>query len=372
MEFEAKKNPLKEEALAGNPSEGISSLTPRLERYAVAKKRSSGMAYYIKTNHPAQRKVQSRLNHCGSWLVFRHYFKSDTVRLANADFCKQHLICPFCAIRRGAKYVQAYSHKVETVLEQDSINFPQTPLKPYMVTLTVKNDESLTERYAHLTNAMKRMIQKRRDYISNPLKRVPVEMNKAIGGVYSNEFKRGKDSGLWHPHSHQIWLCRTPPNQAKLSEEWQAITGDSFIVDVRPLENNDSRLSGFLEVFKYALKFSTMSFKDNWDGYQALTTKRMVGSFGNLRGVPEPENLADEQLDEPYLELFYNYFKGNYTLMKHLRVQEGGLGETPRIEPVARKTYNAKLQDAIDSRRNDLTDPLDIHSRPNKPLSPSG
>ena len=40
-----------------------------------------------------------------------------------------------------------------------------------------------------------------------------------------------------------------------LSREWHEITGDSFIVDVRPISQDDP-VSGFIEVFKYAVKFS--------------------------------------------------------------------------------------------------------------------
>ena len=49
----------------------------------------------------------------------------------------------------------------------------------------------------------------------------------------------------------------------KLSQQWEAITGDSKIVDVRRLKpskgTKDDYMEAFIEVFKYALKFSEMS-----------------------------------------------------------------------------------------------------------------
>lgn len=65
-----------------------------------------------------------------------------------------------------------------------------------------------------------------------------------------------------------IWLCREAPDARKLSEEWQHWTGDSFIVDVRPFHSDQDVVSGFFEVFKYALKFSELPLADNWEAYK--------------------------------------------------------------------------------------------------------
>ena len=45
---------------------------------------------------------------CGDYLLFRHFFTVDKVKLHAAQFCKAHLLCPLCAIRRGAKALAAY------------------------------------------------------------------------------------------------------------------------------------------------------------------------------------------------------------------------------------------------------------------------
>ena len=121
------------------------------------------------------------------------------------------------------------------------------------MTLTVKDGESLQERFNHLVTAERRYKQKR----LNALKGQKfVEYAKAQGGVCSVEFKRGQNSGLWHPHMHMIWLCSEAPDAHQLSREWEALTGDSFIVDVRPMYGE---IDGFLETFKYALKFSDLN-----------------------------------------------------------------------------------------------------------------
>jgi hypothetical protein len=140
---------------------------------------------------------------------------------------------------------------------------------------------------------------------------LPVEANKALGAVWSYEFKVGEGSGLWHPHAHAVWLCYDTPDQEQLSREWLAITGDSHIVNVTPFHNQDDVVGGFLEVFKYAVKFSNMPLEQNWHGYEILNGRRLVASFGLFRGVEIPESLTDEPPIEtlPYWEHFYRYQK---------------------------------------------------------------
>lgn len=310
-EIEPIKNPETDEAFDGAQSETGSSLNKQLKKYANAKNRSSDMVDYIYTNHESETKLIQKISDCGSFLVFRDYFRIEQLRLHRASFCKQHLLCPFCAIRRAMKAIAVYEERVQEILKDN----PEYKL--YMVTLTVKNGESIQERHTHLTNSKKKYTNARRLHISNP-NRLSVEFNKAIGGVYSIEHKRGKNSGLWHPHSHEIWICKEEPNKYRLSEEWQRITGDSKIVDVRPMTEGENRIKGFLEVFKYALKFSDMELEDNWTAYKAMKGKRLVNPFGLLRGLEIPENLEDDPiLNEPYMELYYNYFSNSgYSLAK--------------------------------------------------------
>ena len=308
-----KENPLSDEILADDSEQGIdgvAALPARLDRYGRAHRRALHMSNYAQDQGDV--KLSDKLRHCGHWLNFRHYYTVDKVRLHAADFCKKHLLCPLCAIRRGAKYLKAYTDKLSVVQSQNA------GLKAFLVTLTVKDGADLSERFRHLRDAMKRMTQARRNYLMAPDKRPHVEFAKALGGVHSIEFKRGKNSGLWHPHVHMVWLCHESPDQKKLSEEWLKLTGDSFIVDVRPFHDQNDVVSGFMEVFKYALKFSELPLADNWDAFITLSGKRLVDAFGLLRGVEVPDELTDEPLDDlPFIDLFYQYFdKCGYSLMK--------------------------------------------------------
>lgn len=306
-----KNNPQSEAILAESSElgmDGVAALPTRLGRYGRAHQRALHMSKYARSQ--GQEGVASKLAHCGHWLVFRHYYTVDKLRLHSADFCKKHLLCPLCAIRRGAKYLQAYLDKLALVMTYEP------GLKAYLVTVTVKDGDDLGERFTHLRNAMKRMTQARRDYLKAPEKNRYVEFAKALGGVHSIEVKRGKNSGQWHPHAHMVWLCHQEPDQAALSEEWLQFTGDSFVVDVRPFHDQDDIVSGFMEVFKYALKFSELPLADNWEAFRRLTGKRLVDSFGLLRGVEVPEDLGDAPLDDlPFIEMVYRWLdRAGYSL----------------------------------------------------------
>jgi hypothetical protein len=313
---------IKKPSKTGQDKEGIQSLNDKLFRYGGFKTRSVSMANYITgelsgnlkpTDNPLSvrkyKNALARLSHCGDWLVYNHYFTIDQLRLASADFCEKHLICPLCAARRGSKAIRVYEPKVQQLLDEN----PR--LKAYMVTYTIKNGADLDERWKHITKGIKLLINRRRAHLSNPKKNPYTEFCKAQGGVYSFEVKRGQDSGEWHPHVHMIWLCESKPNQQKLRDEWEQITVDSFNVDVTPMTTGDQRLKGFLEVFKYALKFSEMPLKDNWEAYRYLNGKRLVSPFGSLYGLKIPDNLADDLIEDlPYLQMFYNYQNGGYNL----------------------------------------------------------
>lgn len=111
-----------------------------------------------KTGRPSENlRLVAKMETCGSYLVFKHYFNRDEVRLHAAKFCKKHMLCPFCAMRRGAKYVQAYQERLAVVLNQ------RPGLRAFMVTLTIKDGEDLKERFNKLRSGLKKYQQQRRD-----------------------------------------------------------------------------------------------------------------------------------------------------------------------------------------------------------------
>ena len=77
--------------------EGIEALPKRVERYGKARKSALDVAEYMQGLPGQQAKdVSQRVMACGDYLLFRHFFTVDKVKLHAAQFCKAHLLCP-CA-----------------------------------------------------------------------------------------------------------------------------------------------------------------------------------------------------------------------------------------------------------------------------------
>lgn len=289
--------------LAGDPegTDESGKLPGRIERYSVARQRATQMVAHLadRGDHPVE---YVKLRDCGNYLVFRHYFTVGKVRLSAGHFCKKHLLCPLCAIRRGAKTLASYLERFRVLQEE------RPRLRPYLVTVTVRNGESLQERFEHLQGSLQRLHNRRRHWLKGSKYARWTEAARAQGAVWTYEVTNQGNG--WHPHVHAIWLCESAPDQDVLRSEWETITQDSFMVDVRPLDQDDPA-EGFAEVFKYAMKFAELSLADNLHAYGVLTGRRLVGSFGCFRGVQVPDVMTDELLDElPYIELFYRYLPG--------------------------------------------------------------
>jgi hypothetical protein len=283
-------------------SDGIEALPKRIDRYGKAKKGALDVADYMATI-PKHQAMAAKVQGCGDYLIFRHYFTIDRVKLHAASLCRKHLLCPLCAIRRGSKFLAAYLQRWEYIKAQNPA------LNAYLVTLTVKDGDDLKERFDHLFKGQAELWARRRRGRGSVLDCVQ-------GAVWSYEIKRGSGSGSWHPHLHMIALSETMPDAEKLSKEWHNITGDSFIVDVRPISQKDPA-SGFIEVFKYAVKFSDQTPEDTVHAWVTLSSKRLLASSGCFRGVDVPESLLDdsEGLDGlPFVALFYRYLPNGFSL----------------------------------------------------------
>lgn len=291
-----KSKPLTVRSLAAEGQEGFQTdrLQDRLGRYAKARENALQFRDFLLERN--QIALAESLDRCGNYAVFRDYFTIRQTRLAKFCTCKKHLICPLCAIRRGAKALRVYLARVMALMAADAL------LRPFLVTLTVKNGLDLEERFKHLSGHL-RTYHRRRSR-----RNTSSEVLKASSAVWSYEFtNKGKG---WHPHVHAVWLCHEAPDPFKLSAEWRQLTGDSFIVDVRPLDMSDP-VGGFCEVFKYALKFSDLPDQERLTAYGTLKGKRLQDSFGDLRGLDVEPSDHDELLEElPYIERLFYYQRG--------------------------------------------------------------
>lgn len=324
------KSPLAAEVCETGAAEGF---VRRLARYNAAKHRQGLVLDRIVAVRDAQGNLKYRaeikaLRDCGSYLIFRHYIRPDVYKLLGGCSCKRHLLCPLCAIRRAARSIAIAKEKIDSVV-------PSGPFEAFFVTFTVKNGEDLQERFEHLIQSYKKLLQDRR----NARHKRPTSDTcyKVVeGGFASYEVTYNKETGEYHPHIHSMILVplgslptvemeikgkrvQAPADfQRRLSAEWREITGDSFIVDVRRVAwdsvNTDEIMEALVECFKYALKVAIIENDERdldilLECYDVLKGRRLQSSFGVLWGIKLEEQTSDDLLPEEleYIDVLYQY-----------------------------------------------------------------
>ena len=372
-------NPLNE----GNPSEQIGlaaevqrgfdesgKLPDRLKRYAFARERAlinlseidrftkshvicehvtcNILGESVKQYQPFIRKLEQirpRLAQCGDYLVFKQFYTVGKVRLTAANFCMVHLLCPLCAIRRGSKSLEAYVKRFEIIkAEKPTLNLS-------MLTLTIKNGDDLGERFKHLKKSVSTVLEWRRKTLSGKAG-YHSEFAKIAGLVGSIEITKdgaldGSASG-WHPHAHIMVLHSERFDYLALQSEWLKITGDSHVLNVTVSKHPNDPAQDFLEVFKYALKFSDLTPAQNLEAFQVIKSTNLLFSAGLFRGVVIPESQLDEDLqDLPYVELFYQYLPSSgYNLAVHRdsEICKAGQFSSDYVKPKNSENNNRDIQ----------------------------
>ena len=304
-------------AMAVAEGPGSSDFGKRLNRYGTAKRYTRDVMQALGPARAKRMGIASPVQvvQCGDWLRFRDYYTRHQIKLVAASFCKKHLVCGLCAIRRASRLMASYLDRFQTIRKA------QPELRPWLVTLTVRNSHDLAEVLEHLLRSL-RVLHRRRNR-----KNQPSVMHGVAGGVYSVELTHDEKTG-WHPHVHAIWLSATDPGTFKLRSEWERITGDSFMCDVRAIhaeeqasDDIDPHAGGFAECFKYAMKPAELGADLLEHAYPHLMGRRLVGSFGAFRGIPEPDDLADDLtgLDEsPYEEFIAKFASSGYRRMSQV------------------------------------------------------
>lgn len=311
-----KEKPLEPCELGGNEELGVEALSDigqKIKRYGTAKARNRQMAAFLlqsstESSNDLHRRLSVKLYDCASTMQWRHYTQTETTRLHRATSCKKHLLCPVCAIRRGAKTLRNYHERAMHLAGEFDF---------YPMALTVKNGPDLWERFLHLKNAFKRLRQRGQKGYG--------VWAGVSGAVWSTEFTFSPSTG-WHPHLHI--LLAVPKGSARirygegsqLALDWLAVTGDSFITHVgENLSSSGDLAGGLCEVLKYALKFSDLDLANNLHAYHTLRGKRLIQSSGCFFGLelPEDDDLNEEPDDGPYIDLFFKYTSTGYKRIQY-------------------------------------------------------
>lgn len=181
--------------------------------------------------------------------------------------------CPLCS-RARTNYIR---HEVQAWF--------QTANYPKFLTVTVKHtQQSLTDQINHIYESFQKM---RKDKY---LKR------HCSGGLWFFQLCWNSQRREWHPHIHAIITGDYMPYK-KLRSLWLKYTGDSEILDIRPVK--DPKIVGQY-VARYAARpcqLSELPHKQAVEAMMSLYGRRMAGSWGSARSIsfrprkiPDPEN----------------------------------------------------------------------------------
>jgi hypothetical protein len=270
-----------------------------------------------------------RMSRCADWLEFKKFHQAGKTRVQGC-YCQEHLACPVCAIRRSGRLLRSYAPKVFEYLKQ------HPELKPYLITFTVPNGEDLKRTFKLLQSSFRSLMRKAYEY-QRGQKKSFCEMSRVRGAIASYEVKRGKNSGLWHPHCHALVFSDSDFCWNTLRSEWSASVGCSAVVNVQKVEYDfeciqvdledctdidllfkNRKLGGsLLEVLKYPLKFTGVPFVDNLELWRKFKGSRMIQTYGSQFKsvvVPDADDCDQELKDQPYINflMFYEFENESY------------------------------------------------------------
>ena len=226
---------------------------------------------YAKIDGSMTQKYTSRLEACRKYAFFYQNVETGHLRIQSSR-CKLRW-CPIC-------------RDVSRMIVTKAVDGWLIKQKyPKMLTFTLKHsDEPLFIQVQRLYDCFKKIRQ-----------RVYFKRN-VTGGVWFFQLKLNLESQQWHPHIHCL-VAGKFIGPGKIQKLWHDITGDSFIVDVRPVKDLENVSS---EVARYATSpadITRMTLEQSVDVYDATQGRRICGTWGNAKGMvlrPTPQEDTEE------------------------------------------------------------------------------
>lgn len=236
----------------------------RFERWPEYRELLYKVLYYdepIRTRHRAFRDCGR-----GAW-IYRH---------RESGKCHLHIescgirCCPACRNVAQARFLNQCKFAFGNV-EPRYLKF---------ATFTIKHsDAPLKEQLKHLRASLRRLRQR-------AIWKTCVKYGYAV-----IEIKLSKRDGKWHPHAHCILKSHYIPH-AQLKKSWSEVTGDSIVVDIRPVK---SGMEASRYLAKYISKPAPIAGMDNKievmrDYYFALRGAKLVIPLGRPPQPPDEES----------------------------------------------------------------------------------
>ncbi len=198
------------------------------------------------------------------------------------NFTCEFRLCPDCGRRRSRKLQSKYLPAMRAFMLHRKV----TPV--HLVLTQTHRKENRKQSAKRIKDSFTRL--QRRGFWKEYFK----------GGTWSLEFTKDKN-GLHHTHLHIIGFRRKFFDIELLRGEWLAATGDSHVLNLKPIKDI---AAGLQEVVKYVSKpldirrFGAADLKE----FLGLKNMRMFGTFGEFRDFckgfePSDNNDAMSELE---------------------------------------------------------------------------
>jgi hypothetical protein len=194
------------------------------------------------------------------------------------NFTCEFRLCPDCSRRRSRKLQNKYLPMMRAFASQNHV-------KPVHLVLT----------QMHKKETRKQSIKRLKDAFTK-LQRRAFWKEYFKGGTWSLELTKDK-RGFHHTHLHIIGFRRKFFDIELLRGEWLAVTGDSHVLNLKPIHDI---ASGLREVVKYVSKpldirrFGAEDLRE----FLGLKKMRMFGTFGEFRDFCKDFDPSDNDGDE--------------------------------------------------------------------------
>lgn len=208
------------------------------------------------------------LNDCHTRMYFAVEAETGKVSVWGSG-CKQRW-CPICATIRARG------------IAFRAVNWLRTLREPKFLTLTLQHSgRPLNLQIDKLYHAFSRL-------------RSRVWWKRSVRqGIWFSQVTYNPETETWHPHLHCV-IDMAFVRQAKISESWLTVTGDSKVVDIRRVRDSHS-LSRY--VSRYVSRpqlLSALPQRKQPELYSAYHGRRLCGYFG---AANQTNPLADEKVD---------------------------------------------------------------------------
>lgn len=208
-----------------------------------------------------------RFRNCGSELTIERSAAGDEIRLRGSS-CRDRFCTP-CGIERAERIARNLAHHCQG----RSLRF---------VTLTLRH------RPCPLRDQITRLLRCWRS-----LRATSFWKSTVSGGAYVIEIKVSANTSLWHVHMHLILEARWCP-VSRLRDLWHRITGDSFAVNMRTVDDQSRGIAYITKYVGKPLDGSVYADPEKLQEYVlACRGVRFCGTYGAWRGVQLEEVKAE-------------------------------------------------------------------------------